>query len=74
MNKYLNLAKEQFFQLKEDILDEDRHSLGGSNQKEYNIDGEEFKIEVEGFWEKTTWFSWTAIDNSGNIIDEGDYI
>ena len=32
---YLELAKEQFYTLKEETLNEDRHCLGAANSKEY---------------------------------------
>lgn len=68
---YLKLAKEQFFKLKEEILDEDRHSLGASNEVDYEIDGNKFKIKVDGFWEKSTWFEWEVINATGEKIASG---
>lgn len=68
---YLQLAKEQFSNLQEKTLDEDRHSLGAENEMDYEIDGVKFKIKVDGFWEKATWFDWTVYDEQGNEIANG---
>jgi hypothetical protein len=68
---YLKLAKEQFSNLQEETLDEDRHSLGAENEMDYEIDGVKFKIKVEGFWEKATWFDWTVYDEEGKEIANG---
>ena len=70
---YLKLAKEQFFTLKEEMLDEDRHSLGAANEIDYDIEGEKFKIKVDGFWEKSTWFDWEVINLSGEKIASGTW-
>lgn len=71
MSKYLDLAKEQFFAMKNDILDEDIESLGGAIEKEHEVDGKKCKINVDGFWEKSNWFEWEATDMDGNIIEKG---
>lgn len=68
---YLKLAKEQFSNLMEETLDEDRHSLGAENEQDYEIDGVKFKIKVDGFWEKATWFDWNVYDEQGNEIASG---
>jgi len=68
---YLELAKEQFYTLKEETLDEDRHCLGATNSKEYEKDGVKFSIEVDGFWEKSTWFDWEVKDENGAVLDSG---
>ena len=68
---YLELAKEQFFDLKEDVLDEDRHCLGAENEKKYEVDGVRFTIKIEGFWEKSNWFDFVVIDEHGTIIKSG---
>jgi hypothetical protein len=68
---YLKLAKEQFSNLKEETLSKDRHSLGAENEMDYEIDGVKFKIKVDGFWEKATWFDWTVYDKKGNVITNG---
>jgi hypothetical protein len=68
---YLKLAKEQFSNLQEETLDEDRHSLGAENEMDYEIDGVKFKIKVDGFWEKATWFDWTVYDEEGKEIANG---
>lgn len=67
---YLELAEKQFYKLKEKTLDNERLSLGAESTEEYDIDGEKFKIHVDGFWEKSTWFNWTVYDNDGNVIHE----
>ena len=69
---YLKLAKEQFHNLKEETLDDDRHCLGASNKQDYEIDGVNFSIEVDGFWEKMTWFDWIVKDEKGEKIDSGN--
>ena len=68
---YLKLANEQFYSLKEEILDADRHCLGGANKQDYEIDGVKFSIEVDGFWEKATWFDWIVKDEKGEKVDSG---
>lgn len=68
---YLELAKEQFYTLKEDTLNEDRHCLGAANKKDYEIGGVKFSIEVDGFWEKATWFDWTVNNEKGEEISKG---
>lgn len=68
---YLSLAKDQFENLMEAMLDEDRHCLGASNEQDYNVNGEKFKIEVEGFWEKSTWFDWHVYDMNNIKITSG---
>jgi len=68
---YRELASEQFYNLKEETLDDDRHCLGAANEQEYEIDGLKFKISVNGFWEKATWFDWVVYDEENNIITRG---
>tara|TARA_R110002167_G_scaffold5215_3_gene24411 strand:+ start:400 stop:669 length:270 start_codon:yes stop_codon:yes gene_type:complete len=68
---YLELAKEQFYILKEETLDEDRHLVGAGNSEDYEIKGVKFSIEVNGFWEKSTWFDWVAKDEKGEKLDSG---
>ena len=68
---YLELAEEQFYTLKEETLDEDRHCVGAGNSKEYEKDGVKFSIEVDGYWEKTTWFDWKVKDENGKELDSG---
>jgi len=68
---YLELAVDQFYQLKEDTLDDDRHSVGAECTEDYDIDGIKFQINVDGFWEKSTWFNWKVIDEKGNVIESG---
>ena len=68
---YLKLAKEQFSNLQDETLDEDRHALGAENEQDYDIDGVKFKIKVDGFWEKATWFDWNVYDEQGNEIASG---
>ena len=68
---YLELAKEQFDNLMEETLDENRHSLGVGETKDYDIDGVKFTIEVNGFWEKSTWFDYKVTNDKGEVIEEG---
>lgn len=68
---YLKLAKEQFSNLQNVILDEDRHAVGAANKQDYDIEGVKFKIKVDGFWEKATWFDWIVYDEQGNKIASG---
>ena len=68
---YSELARQQFYKLKEDTLDDDRHSLGAENEIDYNTDGLKFKIKVDGFWEESTCFDWYVYDLSGNLIESG---
>lgn len=65
---YLKLATTQFFALKEEVLDENRHALGSGNEVDYEIDGIKFKITVDGCWEKSTWFDWEVFDDKGNKV------
>ena len=68
------LAKEQFFKLQEDTLNEDRHSLGAENTENYIYDCFQFKIKVDGFWESSTWFDWTVYSEiDGKEILSGSY-
>lgn len=68
---YLQLAEDQFNILKEEILDDDRHAVGASNKKDYKIDGRKLTIEVDGFWEKATWFDWAVKDAEGYTVVAG---
>jgi hypothetical protein len=65
------LATDQFYELKEKTLDEDRHVLGANSEQDYDINGVKFKIKVNGFWEKSTWFNWTVFDENGVEIKSG---
>lgn len=66
------LARDQFYNLKEELLDEDRKCLGGIGKEDYNVDGFEFTIEVDGFWEKSTFFDYVVTDKSGAEIAKGN--
>lgn len=70
---YLELAKDYFFELQEEVLDKDRHAMGVSEEKDFDIDGNKFTIAVDGFWEKSTWFDWTVYDEKRNVIASGTY-
>lgn len=70
---FLELAKEFFLKLKKELQQEDSDSMGGSSSKDFNIDGFEFEIFVDGFWEKSRFFDYKVIDKSGNEIAKGDY-
>lgn len=70
---YLELAQDFFLELKKDFQNEDNDSMGGASSKDYNIDGFEFEIFVDGFWEKAKFFDYKVVDKSGAIIESGDY-
>lgn len=74
MSDYLKLAQEQFLNLKEEELDLNRKILGSQDETNYEKDGIKFKISVDGFWEKATWFNYTVSDEQGNIIEKDTYI
>ena len=69
---YLELAEEQFYNLKEETLDDDRHVLGAGNKKDYEVDNVKFTIEVDTSRFKATWFDWIAKDETGEKIDSGN--
>lgn len=71
MSKYLELAKEQFYAMKEEWLDDDRHCVGGENKQKYEVDGVKFEIQVNGFWEKSDWFDYKVTDLNGVEIKKG---
>ena len=66
------LADEQFYNLKEELLEDDRHCVGGSIDEDYEINGEKFNISVDGYWEKSEWYSLIVKDDNGNIILQDD--
>lgn len=68
---YLKLAEKQFLTLKKKTLDEDRDILGAENEENYEVNGLKFKIKVDGFWEKATWFNWEVTDEQGEKIAFG---
>ncbi len=70
-NKYFELAEEQFYNLKESTLDDDRKAIGASNSEKYTIDGVDITIKVDGCWEKSTWFDWFIYDSNGAILYQG---
>jgi len=72
-NNFLQLAKEQFLNLKEEILDLDIKALGSEDVTSYENDGVKFKIKVDGCWEKATWFDYKVYDEQENIIETGNY-
>ena len=47
--------------------------MGGASSKDFDIDGFQFEIFVDGFWEKTRFFNYKVIDKSGNEIAKGEY-
>lgn len=65
---YPELAQKQFSDLREATLDDDRKAIGAGNRKDYEIGGEKCTIEVNGFWEKSVWFDWTAYNEEGEEI------
>jgi hypothetical protein len=70
---FLELAKEQFLNLKKEILDFNREYLGSEDETDYEVDGFKFKIKVDGFWEKATFFDYIVTDEFGKEIEKGDY-
>lgn len=74
MKKYLELAIDQFYEMKEEWLDDDRHCVGGTNKKDYQLDEVKFELEVNGFWEKADWFDYTVVDSDGIELDKGHWI
>jgi hypothetical protein len=70
---YLQLAKEQFLNLKEEMLDLDRKYLGSEDETNYEVDGIKFTIKVEGFWEKATFFDYVVKDEFGKELEKGYY-
>ena len=74
-NKFLQIAKEQFSKLKEEVLDDDRHSLGGGNEEEYQDEetGLKYTIKVDGFWEKSEWFDYEVYNEAKELIEKGTH-
>lgn len=68
---YLKLAKEQFDNLKEETLDDDRSCVGAGNEEEYDKEGVKFRIKVDGCWETSTWFNWVVYNEKGEEIEKG---
>ena len=66
--EFLEIVKDYFYALKEEALDEDRYLVGVEEEKDFDIDGEQFIIKVDGYWEKSTWFDWEVKDSKGEII------
>lgn len=74
MIDYEELASDLFHKTKEEVLDEDRHSLGVSTEETYTIDNITFLLRIEGYWEKGEWVNWEAyyINNGEEeLIDSG---
>lgn len=74
MKEYLEIAIEQFYEMKEEWLDDDRHCIGGENEKEYDVKGVKIKVKVDGFWEKSDWFNYVVFDCNGNELNKGHWI
>jgi hypothetical protein len=70
---YLELAKSFFLKLKKELQQEDSDSMGGISLEEFNVNCFKFKIEVDGFWEKATFFDYIVTDEFGKEIDKGNY-
>ena len=74
-SKYLELAEEQFFNLKEETLDSDRKSLGAEDTVNYyDENNKRFSIKVNGYWEKATWFDYWVYDEFNNLLEKDIYI
>lgn len=79
MNNYKTTEKElrelsdiQFDNLKEELLDDDRHCLGGACDEDYELNGEKFNISVDGFWEKSEWYTLVIKNEKGEVILKDD--
>lgn len=70
---YLKLAINQFSEMKEEWLDNDRHCVGGISEESYELEGVRFQLKVDGFWEKSDWFDYTVIDTNGNELEKKTY-
>lgn len=70
---FLELAQTQFLNLQDEILDIDRHSVGGGDETHYEVSGFKFKIKVDGYWEKATWFDYEVLDEQNKIIESGNH-
>lgn len=74
MSKYIELARNQFYTMKEEWLDDDRHCIGGRNEQTYKVEGVNIKIKVDGNWDRSEWFDYIVIDKDGLEIETGtDY-
>ena len=71
MNKFVELAKQQFYDMKEEYLDDDRHCIGGENTQKYDENGIKFTIFVYGCWEKSEWFDYEIITENNKILKSG---
>jgi hypothetical protein len=71
MKQYLELAIDQFYELQEDLLDLNRHCVGGESNESYEVDGVKFNIIVDGCWEKSDSFNYTVFDIDGIQIYKG---
>jgi hypothetical protein len=70
---YLEIAKHQFLNLKEEFLDMDRKAIGSEDDTNYEVDKFKFKIKVDGYWEDSTWFNYEVLNEQNEIIEKGDY-
>lgn len=63
--QFKKLAREQYFNLKENLLNQDNTNVGGKNSREYTIDDNLVIINVVGCWGKRNWYSYCAISEHG---------
>lgn len=68
---YAELATAQFNVLMDETLESCPEAVGCSCDVNYQDGDSHFKIKVEGFWDKSNWFEWTAYDEQNNIIANG---
>jgi hypothetical protein len=69
--KYLELAEQQFLNLKEEVLDMNRKAVGSEDETNYDNEGVKFKIKVHGFWERSDWFDYWVFDEQNTLIEQG---
>ena len=68
---YKELAIDQFKELKELVLNEDRKAVGSDCTQRYDND---IIIEVEGFWESQDYFEYTVWKEGKQIESGTEYL
>lgn len=71
---YRELAEQRFLALQDELLELDKDALGGEDETNYEVDGVRFKIKVDGFWEKATWFNYEVFNEQNQSIEKCDNI
>lgn len=74
--EWLEIVESQFDTMQEDLLDTDRHILGGTLEEDYVFDNVTYSVWVSGYWEKVTWFDYQIKDSKGEVMYSGtrDYL